>query len=207
MNISIHFSATGFRRETLPDMVNRKAYELSGFEHGDDSTLALLECKTGSIVNVFTGPPLLLEDDASVVSTFLATDGPKVVCGATTSEIVARRMGQPIEAEEMSFGSVASPYFRIKGIDLVTEGAITLNQVYHVIDADPDLFEMDSGVTHLCNLLLASDRVNFFMGQAANPAHKDLAFRQRGILTRDTIVPLLQKKLESMGKLVVVEFV
>lgn len=198
---------SGIVLKDLPEDINQQSYSISGSKYSDDTTSIILSCRTGNIVNIFTGPPLLKEHDSEIVRKFTLMSGSKVVCGSTTADIVSRQLNQPIEMNTINYNSVAPPFYRIYGIDLVTEGAVTLNQVYHIIDADPELFEVNSGVTELCKLILQADKINFIAGKAANPAHKDIAFRQQGILTRETILPLLKDKLESMGKLVVMELV
>jgi hypothetical protein len=100
---------------------------------------------------------------------------------------------------------IAPPGYGIKGIDLVSEGAVTLNQVFNIIDADEQQFEPDSSVTRLCEILAEADRVNFYLGIASNEGHNDIAFKQRGILPRKTIVKLLAERLQTMGKLVEVK--
>lgn len=82
---------------------------------------------------------------------------------------------------------------------------MTLNQVYNLLDEDVNKLKEDSGVTELCALLQIADRVNITMGTARNRANGDIAFRQRGILDRHRIVPLIAEKLRLAGKLVVVE--
>ena len=100
---------------------------------------------------------------------------------------------------------VAPPRYEIPGIDLVTEGAVTLNQVFNVLDEDMAEFTEDSGVTELCALLHVADRVNITAGGAKNQASGDISFRQCGILTRAHILPLIAEKLRADGKLVVLE--
>ncbi|HPB56794.1 MAG TPA: hypothetical protein PLB68_12615, partial [Candidatus Aminicenantes bacterium] len=58
-------------------------------------------------------------------------------------------------------------------------------------------------VSRLCNLLREADRIYFWVGGSRNVAHGDLSFLQRGILPRQTILPLLAEKLRNQGKLVV----
>lgn len=171
---------------------------------GDDCTAALAYTKPGLIVNVLTGPPVEPERDAEVVERFLAAEGLKIVCGGTTAEIVARVLGQPLSVEQNASSLVAPPRYELEGIDLVTEGAVTLTQVYHLLDEDTRDLKEDSGVRDLCLLLNVADRVNIVLGKAHNRATQDVSFRQRGVLTRRQIVPLLARKLETMGKLVVV---
>jgi hypothetical protein len=139
-----------------------------------------------------------------LVGRFLQSEGRKVVCGATTAKIVGQRLGVSLEVEQ-SESLIAPPTYRLKGVDLVTEGAVTLNQAYNILDEDPTEYEEESGVTHLCDLLHGADRVNIFLGMARNPASGDIAFRQQGILPRIKVVPLLAERLRQQGKLVVVE--
>jgi hypothetical protein len=86
---------------------------------------------------------------------------------------------------------------------LVTEGAVTLNQVFNLIDEDLKNLKEDSGVTDLCALLQIADRVSISMGRARNNANSDISFRQCGILSRERVIPLIAEKLRAAGKLVV----
>jgi hypothetical protein len=100
---------------------------------------------------------------------------------------------------------VAPPSYRIDGIDLVTEGAITLTQVYNILEEDPSRYEEWSGVTQLCDLLRDADRIHFFVGTASNPGNLSIAFQQKGILPRIRTVPLIRDRLTKAGKLVVMD--
>jgi hypothetical protein len=90
-------------------------------------------------------------------------------------------------------------------VDLVTEGAVCLNQLYNILEEDPAHFEERSAVTDLHDLLRVGDRIHIFQGVASNPASESISFRQQGILTRRKIVPLLADRLRGSGKLVEVE--
>jgi hypothetical protein len=196
----------GIHVREIPQYIHRRAVELWGPRQGDDCTVNLAFCRWGKTVNIFTGPPSDPGRDAEVVSKFFLAEGAKVVCGGTTAGIVARQRGMKLTVEEDCQSLVAPPKYLIEGIDLVTEGAVTLNQVYNILDEDPESFEEDSGVTELYQLLKSADRVNFLMGVARNPASENIAFRQRGILTRTRIVDLLAEKLRKAGKLVVIDY-
>lgn len=188
----------------LATMVHAHARKL-WVEGGDDCTVVTALCRRGQIVNIFTGPPSVPTLDAATVRRFMQTDGPKVVCGGSTAELVARVLGESVTVEKNPSSMVAPPRYEITGVDLVTEGAVTLNQVYNVLDEDITEFTEDSGVTELCALLNVADRVNIIAGKAKNKASGDISFRQCGILTRDHIVPLIAEKLRAAGKLVVLE--
>jgi hypothetical protein len=189
----------------LPRLVHAQARRHWGEVSGDDCTVMLAACRPGHTVCLFTGPPREPRQDRAVVAEFLALPGVKVVCGGTTAKLVADYLGKPLTVEQDPDSFIAPPHYHLEGVDLVTEGAVTLNQVYNILEADPNSYDEDSGVTRMCELLRGADRVVFLVGGAFNEATTDIAFRQRGILTRDKIVPLLAEKLRAAGKLVVIE--
>lgn len=189
----------------LPDFLLGHAERLCRGEPGDDATVLMAICRWGRTLTILTGPPSDEAQDRKVVERFLAEDGRKVVCGGTTAQIVARQMGRLLMTEAEPVSLVAPPRQYIEGIDLVAEGAVTLNQVYNVLDSDPEQFDEISVVTDLVELLRSADRVNVIVGRASNAADTHIAFRQQGLLSRASIIPLLVKKLEAAGKLVVVE--
>jgi hypothetical protein len=191
----------------IPNYVHRHALELWGPRSGDDCTVTLASCRWGKTVNIMTGPPSDPSMDRSVAAKFLMAEGEKVICGGTTASIVANYRGVKLMMDPDPQSLLAPPKYQIDGIELVTEGAVTLNQVYNILDEDPSEFEEESGVTELSQLLNSADRINFLVGVAQNPASEHIAFRQRGILSRMKVVPLLAEKLRNAGKLVVIEYI
>ena len=174
---------------------------------GDDCSVLLGLCRTGQTVNILTGPPLDRDNDMPTVKRFLQLSGLKIVCGGTTSKLVAKYLNVPLEMESEPTSTIAPPRYGIKGINLVTEGAVTLNQVYNILDEDIAHLQEDSGVTELRLLLSVADRLNIILGRADNTANADISFRQRGVLSRNVLIPLLAEKLRRDGKLVNVELV
>ncbi len=197
----------GYSYKELPEKLEIKANELWKFRPEDDCTVIVARGRKGKIVNIFTGPPKSKEIDDEVVNRFMNLDGLKIVCGATTGKIVARTLGKKLEVEENFTSNIAPLNYYIEDLDLVTEGAVTLNQVYNIWDADPDTFEKNSPVTDLYSLLSVADKVHFVVGVIENPANEDITFQQHGILKRKKIVPLLINRLKEDGKLVTIEYV
>ncbi len=196
-------------RARIPEEVLKQALQVTSEQTspGDDCTVALAACRKGKVVNVLTGPPVNPKDDTKVVISFLQSHGKKLVCGGTTAGIVGRVSKRQVTMVQDHLSPICPPHYEIKGIDLVTEGAVTLNQVYNVLDADPSRLETESGVRKLAELIHSADRVNFTVGGASNPGSGDISFQQQGILPRSTIIPLLAEKLLAKGKLVVVDWV
>jgi len=174
---------------------------------GDDTSVALISCRSGNVLNVFTGPPVDPSSDIKTVKKFIDSDGIKVICGSSTANIVARYLGKKLGVENKNLSNIEPPKYELEGIDLVTEGAITLNQVYNIIDEDTETFKSNTGVCTLHSLFAFADRINFIVGAMKNDAHKDPVFMQLGVLARTAIVPLIAEKLRKKGKMVVVEYV
>lgn len=193
---------SGAERKLLAKLVHEQALNLWGKHCGDDCTVIGALCRPGKVVSVFSGPPADRAHDAKVVEEFLALPGQKIVCGATTAQLVARHLSRKLQINKADASLIAPPGYSLEGIDLVTEGAVTLNQLFNIIDADPLSFEAESSVTRLYEALADADRINFVVGNSSNVGHADIAFKQQGIMPRHKVIDLLAQKLRSEGRLV-----
>jgi hypothetical protein len=174
---------------------------------GDDCTAVHIKSRVGIIVNILTGPPENPEDDAKSVKEFISQRGIKIISGGTTAKMVSRELRLPLEVNEESLAYTISPAsYKMDGINLVTEGIVTLNHVYNLIDEDTSKYIDESDVFEYCEFLKLADRVNFFIGKSSNLDMDSIQFRQQGILPRSKIVPLLINWLQEKGKLVVVKY-
>ncbi len=197
--------ADGQAMNKIPEAVHKQALQFWASARGDDCTASLISCRPGKSVTIFTGPPSNKALDPAVVNKFMRSRGTRVVCGGTTAGLVARCLGKKLNVNQENASPVAPPAYSIDGIDLVTEGVVTLNQVANLIEIDPAELEEDSGVSRLCRLLHEADRVIFIVGRAINPAGENVTFRQIGVLRRERIVELLAEDLRKAGKMVLVE--
>lgn len=180
-------------------------------EPGDDTTVAAVKIREEQAVNIMIGPPVKPEDCNVYVGDFLANEGLKIVCGGTTSQIVADFLNEEIEADISYMDCELPPVGHIKGIDLVTEGVITLrklielSEIYLKIDSNvPKNFIKKDGASQLANFLFeeATD-VNFFVGQAVNEAHKGLPIDST---LKFKLVEKLSENLKSMGKRITIKY-
>jgi len=199
--------AQGVSIVDIPNKILEKVKDISWSNYGDDTTCLLLLCRESNVLNILTGPPLKKTDDEKVVRRFMEMKGTKVVCGSTTVEMVSRVLKTPVKAKDISEGYHRPPSYELAGIDYATEGAITLNQVYNILDVDINKLGTGNSVSDLARLFHESDIINFIVGTATNRAHKSLVFRQMGIFPREVIVRLFSDKLQKMGKLVDIEYV
>jgi len=169
---------------------------------GDDCSVLAALNRRGIIVNWFTGPPVNKNDDKTVVKEFLDSAGIHIVSGGTTSKIVAREQNLPLSIKK-DLNPITPPSYEIDGIELVTEGLVTLNQVFHLLDEDPEDYPENSPVSALAWQLRMADRVNIWEGKAVNPGEGLIAFRQQGLMSRQKVLAAIHTKLLQMGKLVV----
>jgi hypothetical protein len=132
--------------------------------------------------------------------------GQKVVCGSTTTDIIARELGLEVTTLSMGNAFGQPPEYWIEGTDLVTEGAITLNQVRNILEEPPERLTGNSAAERLCLMLRGADVIHMMIGNAANSAHTDLIFKQIGVHVRKATIQQISDKLRSMGKLVIEQF-
>lgn len=188
----------------LPKLITDRAYELSDSKRCDDVTSVSASLRLGIIVNLLSGPPENQNLTNEKLGDFINSKGIKLVCGATTSLLVADILNKPIKVDNNSYDGITPPSSKIEGINLVTEGLVTLNQLYNIFEEDRDEMQDENPVTQLYDFLMIADRVNFFIGGAKNPANDDISFKQRGLIPREKIIELISQKLINLGKLVVI---
>jgi hypothetical protein len=193
--------------EDLAGKVAEAVGELYADRPGDDVSIVVIKVRHKRVANVLTGPPSRRESDGEWVEHFTRRLGQLVVCGGTTAKIVARQMGQTLEVDLATITAEVPPIARLPGVDLVTEGILTLTRVRDLLAAGTDRtavrFQVD-GASSLLRLLLAVDHVHFLVGRAVNPAHQnpDLP-HQLGI--RVGVVREIAEELRQRGTEVTVE--
>lgn len=141
---------------------------------------------------IFTGPPYNPEQDNFYVQILQNFIGRKAICGGTTANLVSRELGIPIENKS-----------DINGIDLITEGILTLTMVSEYLDNGT---AVDCSAEALVEFLLNSDHINFMVGTKPNQAHFDPKLSIE-IGVRKNIVQKIAKLLEiKYAKKVVVNY-
>ncbi|MDD6142908.1 MAG: SpoIIE family protein phosphatase [bacterium] len=180
---------------------------LYGGRPGDDTTIAVAHVRSRHTVNLMVGPPENKEDDERVMNLFFGKNGSKVVCGGTTSNVVSRYLHQPIETSLDYFDPEVPPICRIKGVDLTTEGVITLSKVLAYAEDFIDQAKLapvwstkKDGASLIARELFenATD-VNFFVGRAINPAHQNPNL-PINFAIKQQLITNLAECLEKMGK-------
>jgi hypothetical protein len=192
----------------LADKLARVVEDLYEGPPGDDVSIAVIKVRRKRVLVMFTGPPVQKEDDEHVVDALMASPGKRVVCGGTSANIVARRLGRPI-AVDLETGTDTVPATgRIDEIDLVTEGTLTITHALEMIRAelpDDELKWKVDGASRLVLLLREADEVKILLGQAMNPAHQNPNLpRQLGLKAQ--VVQALANELQRRGKEIEIEY-
>ena len=165
----------GISASALTKKIAAKAQEVDCIGPRDDITCGVMYFRNPRRLLVLTGPPFSRDKDpelARLVNTF---DGRKVVCGGTTANILGRLLKRDIAMDLDFFDPEVPPTSRMKGVDLITEGTITLAKVASLLEdgVNPDTLARNA-VRQLVSLLLDSDIVQFVVGTRINEAHQEL---------------------------------
>ena len=153
---------------------------------GDDTTVSVMHVLPKQNVAFFSGPPRNKEDDRRLVSEYMAVDGLHVVSGGTSAEIVARELGKKLEVNMDECDDNIPPTGRIEGIDLVTEGVLTLKAALELLDAylkapteqkTLDAIDRNNGAAVLARMLIERcTDLRLFIGRTINAAHQNSDF-------------------------------
>ena len=168
---------------------------------GDDVTVAVIKVRQKRNLTIFFGPPLNPKDDAVVVERFIREEGRHIICGGTTANIVARHINQELQVDLETMTEDVPPLGHMEGIDLVTEGVLTMTRLVWMLQkgntADSQKFAVDSS-SALLRFLDEADSIRILVGQAKNPAHQDpnLPVEIKTELARELQDALIKRKKE-----------
>ena len=206
-------SPVGYTAKTLSTMLVDECNKLYGNRPGDDATACVVRIRKRVPMNLLFGPPAHRDDNDRMMSLFFSKEGKHIICGGTTSSIAAKYLGKQLKTSLHFERSDVPPIAEIDGVDLVTEGVITVNKVLEYARdylAENKYYEHWSfqrdGASLISQLLFeeATD-INFYVGRAVNPAHQnpDLPINFN---IKMNLVEELSKCLKQMGKRIKVSY-
>jgi len=183
---------------------------------GDDTTVVAIKVREPEIIDLFTGPPEDPEDDAWAVRNFMKGNGKKVVCGGTAAKIVSRELKKELEVDITYKDKNVPPIAYIDGIDLVTEGVLTISKTIEKIEQymENDFFQVipsflkgEDGASLLAKLLIEDcTHLQLWVGKAVNPAHQNPDFPIDLSIKLKVIKELVQW-LRKIGKTVTITYI
>ena len=190
-------------------LLAEEANRLYEGQPGDDTTIAALRVRERQAANLLVGPPFNRDDVPKVIRRFLEQEGRHIVCGGTTSSLVGRYLGRPVTTSLRYYDPAIPPIGEIEGLDLVTEGVITLQRVADYVHAltkgEPAPFRgKKDGASRIAqNLMDYATDIRFYLGRASNPAHQPLGISAD---VKQEIVRQLCKDLRQLGKNVTLQY-
>lgn len=201
----------------LATSISRACDELYQFRPGDDTTVACMRIIDSKPVHLMTGPARNPEDDVRMVHEFMADAGARtIVCGGTSATIVSRVLNKRLDVSLDYVDPEIPPIAYMDGVDLVTEGVLTLNRVLQLLrryvkneTVSEEFFEeldKPNGGSMVAKVLIEDcTEVHLFVGKAINSAYQnpglpfDLGIRQN-------LVEQLKHVIEEMGKTVTITY-
>ena len=207
-------SLAGHTANALCSLLIDECDKLYGHSPGDDATACVVRIRQRTPMNILFGPPASRDESNRMMSLFFSREGKHIVCGGTTASIAAGWLGKPVETDiRPDHAGKVPPTSRVEGVDLVTEGVLTMNMVLSVardyLKGEDNYEEWGfgtDGVSKICQLLFDEGTdINFFVGKAMNPAHQGtdapISFNYKM-----NIVEELSKCLRCMGKRVKISY-
>ena len=206
-------SVGNFTAKTLSTMLIDEVDKLYGHNPGDDATACVIKIRKRIPVNILFGPPSNRDDCNRMLNLFFSKEGKHIVSGGTTASIVSKWLKKPLVTSLTFDRSNMPPIASIEGVDLVTEGVITMNKV---VENAQDYLEKNEtfeewgygtdGASLICRILFeeATD-INFYVGKAVNPAHQnpDLPINFN---IKMNLVQVLSESLVKMGKRIKISY-
>ncbi len=206
-------SNVGYTAKTLSTILIDEVFNLYNKMPGDDATACTVRIRKREPVNLLFGPPSNRDDCNRMMSLFFSKEGKHIVCGGTTSTIAAKYLNKPLIPHMDFIDREIPPIAEIEGVDLVTEGVITINRV---VEYAKDYLENNESYTQwsykkdgasLISKILFEDAtdINFYVGRAVNPAHQnpDLPINFN---IKMNLVTELSDCLKKMGKKIKVSY-
>ena len=183
---------------------------------GDDATVIGMRVRPAKSINILTGPPADKELDELAVVRLMSLEGEKIICGGSTAQMAARVLKEELvvnwippakrknDAPKHRKGSPPTAF--LKGLDLVTEGILTLGQAVELLRETKSIYDLpddDDASTLLVRSLLMADEIHMIVGKAINP--NQVADIIRGEPMRMVYIRELVQELSKREKFVEIE--
>jgi len=178
---------------------------------GDDTTVVTMRAIKPKIATLFSGPPVDLMKDQLIVQELMHSQGKKIVCGGTAANIVAKVTKTEVKTSFNIIDRNIPPIGYMKGIDLVTEGVLTIRGAVEKLELVKtekklDFLYAEDGASKLARMLFEDcTHIKMLVGRAINPAHQNPDFPNE-LSIKLNVLSKLEKVLTSLGKFVEIEY-
>ena len=190
-------------------------WDLYGGKPGDDTTALCIKARKPEFIDLFTGPPKDERNDSAIIKEFMKSPGKKIICGGTASNIASRELDRVLKVELEFYNKDVPPTATMQGIDLVTEGVLTLSKALEKLgnyeagflqqEYSCELEGLD-GASKLVKMLIEDcTHLNLWIGKAINPAHQNPNFPV-DLSIKLKLVDRLVEYMKKLGKYVTINY-
>lgn len=158
----------------LAHKIVSQAEKNDGYSLKDDTSCCVIYMRKPRNLLVCTGPPYDEKNDKYLANQVKEFQGKKILCGGTTATIISRELGAHMEVDMNIIDKELPPISHMEGIDLVTEGILTLGKVERILSAGDTEGHKEPGPAEMVvRMLLNSDKITLLVGTRINIAHQD----------------------------------
>ncbi len=194
--------------QKLASKIINAAFKNDNYNAQDDTSCAVLYFREPRKLLLCSGPPFDQENDGKLASIVTDYKGRKILSGGTTGDIVARELGLKIKDTFEFSDPDLPPVSYMEGIDLVTEGILTLSKVSKILNEYTPNFVPGKGpADQIVRLLLESDEIKIIIGTKINVAHQDPNLPVELEIRRTVLKRIARKLEEKFLKEVIVEYI
>jgi hypothetical protein len=164
----------GISAQKLAGKILKRAVQADDMSPKDDTSCAVAYFREPRKLILCTGPPYEEKNDAVYAQQVKEYEGKKIICGATTADIIAREWGEEINDSFDFEDSDLPPVSYMNGTELITEGILTLGKVNDLLRDYKNNTRPGKGpADQIVRMLLESDEIFFLIGTRINIAHQD----------------------------------
>ncbi len=161
----------------------------------DDMSVGVIYFRNPRRLMVLSGPPFSKDRDGEYARLLDGFEGKKAICGGTTATILGRELNRGVRLELHGTSPHLPPLSYMDGVDLVTEGILTLTSAAQMLE-DRAPLPANNPAAMLVDLMLESDVIAFVVGSRINEAHQDPKLPM-DIEIRRNIIKRIAKTLED----------
>lgn len=208
----LKFTNENMNAKTITNNLLGVCNQLYYFEPADDTTVATIKVSSDSKAVLFSGPPINKKMDKEVVHKMMGSAGKKIVCGGTTANIVARELNVEYKSSTEIIDEDIPPIGYIEGIDLVTEGVLTLRKSCEILKKllttnDDSFLHKKKDAATLLSRILYEDciHIKMIIGRCINPENL-MTDNSDDLSARLYVLNEMKNVLVKLGKIVEVEY-
>lgn len=195
----------GMGAQEMADRLALASVDLNLNVTDDDITILAVRLRKKQTVNLMIGPPHHTSDDERYLNAFFGNEGKHVICGGTTAQVAARYLGKPLTTEQNSSLNDVPSVSVLEGVDLVTEGFLTLQRLLEYCEdcrEDPLMHvyvtkQRDAAARLERMLFETATEVNVFFGGAYNGGNEEAELFEGD---KEEMVRQLMAILKKAGK-------